>query len=56
MPKAKRVYEARQDNEGIIPKLFDRLNDKKEKEIRVLANFISIFCRDNLPRENTSLH
>lgn len=30
-----------------MPALFDRLNDKKGKEIRVLADFVSIFCREN---------
>ena len=30
-----------------MSKLFDGLNVKKEKEIRVLADFISIFCREN---------
>ena len=29
-----------------MPKLLDRLDSKKEKEIRVLANFVSIFCRE----------
>ena len=32
-----------------MPKLFDRLNRKKEKDLRVLADFISIFCRENHP-------
>ncbi len=30
-----------------MPRLSDRLNDKKEKELRVLADFMSIFCREN---------
>ena len=30
-----------------MPKLFDRLNSKKEKELIVLADFVSIFCREN---------
>lgn len=30
-----------------MPKLFERLNDKKSKDIRILGNFISIFCREN---------
>ena len=30
-----------------MPKLFERLDDKGNKEIRVLGNFISIFCREN---------
>ena len=30
-----------------MPKLFERLDKKKAKDIRVLANFISIFCREN---------
>lgn len=28
-----------------MSKLFDRLNDKKEKDLKTLADFISIFCR-----------
>ena len=32
-----------------MPKLFDRLNGKKEKDIRVLADFVSVFCRANHP-------
>ena len=35
-----------------MPKLFARLNDKKGKDIRVLGNFISVFCREN-HREKT---
>ena len=34
-----------------MPKLFDRLTDKKAKELRVLADFVSIFCRGNHPDE-----
>jgi len=30
-----------------MPKIFDRLDAKKERDIRVLADFISIFCREN---------
>jgi len=30
-----------------MPKIFERLDKKKDKDIRVLANFISIFCREN---------
>ena len=30
-----------------MSKLFDRLNNKKEKDLRVLTDFISIFCREN---------
>ncbi len=30
-----------------MPKIFDRLDGKKSKDIRVLSNFISIFCREN---------
>ena len=29
-----------------MSRLFDRLNDKKEKDLKVLGNFISIFCRE----------
>ncbi len=37
-----------------MPKLFDRLTSKKEKDLRVLADFISIFCRENHPAEAKS--
>jgi hypothetical protein len=30
-----------------MPKIFQRLDNKKSKDIRVLANFISIFCHGN---------
>jgi hypothetical protein len=30
-----------------MAKIFDNLNDKKGKDIRVLADFIAIFCREN---------
>ncbi len=30
-----------------MPKLLDRLSRKKEKELRILAYFVSIFCREN---------
>ncbi len=30
-----------------MPKIFEKLDDKKNKDIRVLADFISIFCREN---------
>ncbi len=30
-----------------MPKIFGRLDTKKNKDIRVLGNFISIFCREN---------
>jgi len=30
-----------------MPKIFEGLDKKKDKDIRVLANFISIFCREN---------
>jgi len=30
-----------------MAKIFERLNDKKGKDIRVLGDFISIFCREN---------
>ena len=34
-----------------MPKIFERLDNKKSKDIRVLGNFISIFCRENHPAE-----
>ena len=30
-----------------MPELFERLDGKKSKDIKVLGNFISIFCREN---------
>ncbi len=30
-----------------MSKIFDRLDGKKNKDIKMLANFISIFCREN---------
>ncbi len=30
-----------------MPKIFDRLDGKKAKDVRVLRDFISIFCREN---------
>ncbi len=30
-----------------MPELFDRLDSKKSKDVKVLGNFISIFCREN---------
>ena len=30
-----------------MPKIFERLDSKKSKDIRVLSNFVSIFCREN---------
>ena len=30
-----------------MEKLFDRLTDKKEKDARIVADFVAIFCREN---------
>lgn len=30
-----------------MPEIFDRLDGKKSKDMRVLADFIAIFCREN---------
>ncbi|MEE9400315.1 MAG: nitrous oxide-stimulated promoter family protein [Dehalococcoidales bacterium] len=30
-----------------MPKIFDKLDRKKSKDIKVLGNFVSIFCREN---------
>ncbi len=30
-----------------MPKIFDRLDGKKQKDIKVLSDFVSIFCREN---------
>ena len=30
-----------------MPKIFERLDGKKAKDLKVLADFISIFCREN---------
>ena len=34
-----------------MPQLFDRLDHKKNKDIRVLSDFVVIFCRENHPAE-----
>ncbi len=34
-----------------MPQLFDRLDHKKNKDIRVLSDFVAIFCRENHPAE-----
>ena len=34
-------------SKGKTPELFERLDDKKNKDLRVLSDFISIFCREN---------
>lgn len=38
-----------------MARLFDRLNVKKEKDIEVLRDFISIFCREKHSAENRSI-
>lgn len=38
-----------------MPRIFDRSNSKKEKDIVVLANFISIFCREKHGGKNTDV-
>ena len=30
-----------------MSKIFERVNSTKEKDIRILADFVSIFCREN---------
>ena len=35
-----------------MPNIFDRLDGKKVKDIKVLGEFISIFCRENHRLEN----
>lgn len=30
-----------------VPELYDRLTPKKEKELKVLAGFVDIYCREN---------
>ncbi|RJO62892.1 MAG: nitrous oxide-stimulated promoter family protein [Dehalococcoidia bacterium] len=30
-----------------MPKLFDRLTPKNRKDLRVLGNFINVYCREN---------
>jgi len=34
-----------------MPKIFEKLDNKKNRDLRVLANFVSIFCRENHPAE-----
>ncbi len=38
---------ARGESKGKMPELFERLDNKKHKDLRVLSDFISIFCREN---------
>ena len=33
--------------EQVSPKIFEKLDRKKSKDIKVLANFVAIFCREN---------
>ena len=35
--------------------LFDRLNHKKERDLRVLSDFVSIYCRENHPAQTKSV-
>lgn len=38
-----------------MPKLYEKLDRKKSKDVKVLADFVGIFCRENhgdSPREN----
>ncbi len=37
-----------------MSKIFDRLEGKKSKDLRVLADFISVFCRENHREEAKS--
>lgn len=34
-----------------MPKLSDKLTGKKEKDLRVLSDFVAIYCRENHPDE-----
>ena len=51
-------------SKGKTPELFERLDDKKNKDLRVLSDFISIFCQENhrtevkeaFPIKNARLH
>ena len=55
---------ARGESKGKMPELFERLDNKKNKDVRVLSDFISIFCRENhrteikkvFPIKNARLH
>lgn len=38
-----------------MPEIFARLDKKKVKDIKVLANFVSIFCRENHRQEAKAL-
>ena len=38
-----------------MPKIFERLDGRKNKDLRVLANFISIFCRENHQAETKDI-
>ena len=38
-----------------MPKIFESLDGKKDKDIRVLSDFISIFCRENHQAETKDI-
>ncbi len=38
-----------------MSKLFERLDSRKAKDLRVLADFVAIFCRENHPAEAKAL-
>ena len=42
-----KIYRTSETQEGRMPKIFERIDNKTEKDIRILANFIFIFCREN---------
>ena len=42
-------------SKGTMPKLFERLDRKKTRDARVLADFVNIFCRENHRHEHRSL-
>ena len=45
----------RMEEKGKMARLFDRLNTNKEKDLKILAHFISIFCREKHSRENKDI-
>ncbi len=55
---------ARGESKGKMPELFEKLANQKNKDLRVLSDFISIFCRENhrtevkgvFPIKNARLH
>jgi len=40
---------AREESKGKMPELFERRDKQKNKDLKVLSDFISIYCQENHP-------